>query len=227
MRQQMKLSPRATTLDDIYAYLFNQIATLQLAPNTKISEADIAAQFGVSRQPVRDAFHRLENDGLLLIRPQRATIVRPFSTRAIEKSRFVRRAVEKEVLYLAALHCDDSGKAELDEAITQQKQIIKLKDYSKFNQLDYNFHKIFARIAKAEFAFDVIMQEKSKVDRLCVLSLSNEDRMPELVDDHVKLAEAVKAHDASKAVEILMLHLGRLDETITQIYQTNQEFFED
>ena len=51
--------------------------------------------------------------------------------------------------------------------------------------------------------------------------------MPELVDDHVKLAEAVKAHDASKAVEILMLHLGRLDETITQIYQTNQEFFED
>ena len=70
---------------------------MQLEPGAKISEAEIAAQFGISRQPVRDAFRRLENRRLLLIRPQRATEVRRFSMRQIEKARFIRSAIEKEV----------------------------------------------------------------------------------------------------------------------------------
>jgi len=106
MSQGIAAKERRTTVDDVFDYLHEQIATLQLKPGDRISEADIAAQFGVSRQPVRDAFSRLANSDLLLIRPQRATEVRRFSKRAIEKARFVRAAIDKEVLRRAALHCD-------------------------------------------------------------------------------------------------------------------------
>ena len=104
-----KSSSRVTTLDDIFNYLYDEITNLRLAPGDKISEAEIAAKFAVSRQPVRDAFRRLENLDLLLIRPQRATEVKRFSTREIEKSRFVRQAVEKEVLFRAAQKCSDTA----------------------------------------------------------------------------------------------------------------------
>ncbi len=226
MAQLTRLSERRTIVDDIFDHLHEEIASMRLRPGDRISEADIASRFGVSRQPVRDAFSRLANLDLLLIRPQRATEVRRFSAREIEKSRFVRAAVEKQVLALAAKHCNPSGAAMLDAALADQAAAIDAGDVERFGTLDYAFHELLCRIAKADFAFDVIMKEKSKVDRLCMLSLSKEDRMPELVADHTEIAEAVKAHDAERAVEAGMKHLGRLDETIARISETNANYFE-
>ena len=226
MVQITQLSERRTCVDDIFDHLHEEILSLRLRPGDKISEADVSARFGVSRQPVRDAFRRLANLDLLLIRPQRATEVRRFSAREIEKSRFVRAAVEYEVLRRAAQHCDAKGSERLDAALARQNKAIRDRDVEGFGALDYEFHQILCSIAKADFAFDVIKTEKSKVDRLCMLGLSKEDRMPELVADHHAIAEAVKNHDSSKAVEIGALHLSRLDETIERISATNANFFD-
>ena len=226
MNMLSKSLPRASTLDDIFEYLYNEISNLRLAPSDKISEADIAAKFGVSRQPVRDAFRRLENLDLLLIRPQRATVVKRFSIREIEKSRFVRQSVEKEVLLRAAQNCDVAGGRLLDKEIEAQTILVKDKNYDDFRELDYAFHKTLCLIAKADFAFDVIMQEKSKVDRLCLLSLSREDRLIDLVADHKRIAEAVKSNDAQAAIDEGMFHLARLNKTISHIYEKNANYFE-
>lgn len=226
MVQVNQIGERRTSVDDIFDYLYEEILSLGLRPGDKISEADIAARFGVSRQPVRDAFSRLANLDLLLIRPQRATEVKRFSTREIVKSRFVRASVEKEVLRLASQNCDAKGAALLDAALIKQDAAINAQDVDTFGVLDYAFHQTLCGIAKAEFAFDIIMAEKSKVDRLCKLSLSKQDRMPELLDDHRAIAEAVKTHNAAAAVEAGALHLSRLDETIAWISATNASYFE-
>ncbi len=226
MVQLTQFGERRTSADDIFDYLHEEILSLGLRPGDKISEADIAARFGVSRQPVRDAFSRLANLDLLLIRPQRATEVRRFSAREIAKSRFVRAAVEKEVLRRAAQNCDATGAAQLDAALAEQENAIRERDVDGFGALDYEFHRTLCGIAQADFAFDVIMSEKSKVDRLCMLGLSKEDRMPELVADHRAIADAVKEQDPDRAVEVGMRHLSRLDETIERISATNANYFE-
>lgn len=226
MAQAGQLGERRTSVDDIFDYLHDEILSMGLRPGDKISEADVASRFGVSRQPVRDAFSRLANLDLLLIRPQRATEVKRFSMREIVKSRFVRAAVEQEVLRRAARKCDGIGAAQLDAALEAQEKIIASKDFDAFGALDYEFHEKLCQIAGAEFAFDVIMAEKSKVDRLCMLGLSKETRMPDLVEDHRAIADAVKGHDAERAVEAGMLHLSRLDETIGRISATNANYFE-
>ncbi len=226
MAQVTQLGARRTTVDEVFDHLREEILSLRLRPGDKISEADVAAQFGVSRQPVRDAFSRLANLDLLLIRPQRATEVKRFSLREIVKSRFVRAAVESEVLRRAAKHCDAQGAALLAASLVAQEQAIKENDFEKFGALDYEFHKILCQIGQVDFAFDVIMAEKSKVDRLCLLSLSKENRMPELIVDHRAIAQAVQDHDADKAVEIGMHHLSRLDDTIDRITATNANYFE-
>ncbi|SDF45978.1 GntR family transcriptional regulator [Limimaricola pyoseonensis] len=226
MDQATQLGERRTTVDDIFDFLHEEILSLRLRPGDKISEADIAARFGVSRQPVRDAFSRLANLDLLLIRPQRATEVKRFSMKEIVKSRFVRAAVEREVLRLAAISCDAAGAVKLDEALAKQDRATVEKDVEGFGALDYAFHKTLCEIAGIDFAFDIIMAEKAKVDRLCMLGLSKEDRMPELVADHRAIAEAVKAHDAGRAIEVGMLHLSRLDKTIESISKNSSHYFE-
>jgi len=74
----------------VFDHLYDEIVSMRLLPGAKISEAEIAALFSVSRQPVRDAFSRLENLDLLLIRPQKATEIKRFSSAAITTARFVR-----------------------------------------------------------------------------------------------------------------------------------------
>ena len=67
-----ELRPRTVT-DQIFELLYERVVNLSLPPGAKLSEAEVAAQMGVSRQPVRDAFYRLSQLGFIQIRPQRAT----------------------------------------------------------------------------------------------------------------------------------------------------------
>ena len=226
MAQMRPAGDRRTSVDDIFNAIQDDILTLRLRPGDKISEAEVAARFNVSRQPVRDAFSRLANLDLLLIRPQRATEVRRFSMREIVKSRFVRAAVEKEVLRLAARNCDPIGAAQLEVALAAQDKALRENDVETFGKLDYAFHGTLCDIARADFAFDVILAEKSKLDRLCLLSLSQKNRMPQLAADHRAIAEAVQHNDEARAVAAGVLHLSRLDETIEQICVSNANYFE-
>ena len=220
------LGERRTSVDDVFDVLHEEIVSLQLKPGDRISEAEVAAKFGVSRQPVRDAFNRLANLDLLLIRPQRATVVRGFSMLQIEKARFVRACIEKEVVRLAATRCDETGVARLDAALLLQSAAVKIGDVSEFGRLDFEFHRTICAIAQAEFAFEVIQTEKAKVDRLCILGREKEQRLPNLFEDHRKIADAIKNHDAETAILVTEVHLARLEQTIERITQTNANFFE-
>ena len=227
MSNATQMWDRRTGVDVVANHLYEEITSLRLLPGAKISEAEIAARFGVSRQPVRDAFSRLENLDLLLIRPQKATEVKRFSIKAIEKARFVRAAIEVEVLRRACAECDAAGGKRLDACLDRQRKALAAQDADRFGTLDYEFHKTLCEIALVDFAFEVISAEKAKVDRLCILGLCKEDRMPQLIDDHEKIATAVKIGDPEAAVAAGMHHLSRLDSTIETIKAHNAAYFED
>ncbi len=226
MPSATQVRDRRTSVDVVFDHLRDQITSLTLLPGDKISESEIAAQFGVSRQPVRDAFSRLENLDLLLIRPQRATEVKRFSMREIEKSRFVRASIESEILRRAAQHCDAIGASQLDASLIQQTAVVEVDDYDRFGALDYQFHQTLCEIAKVDFAFEVIKQEKANVDRLCMLSLSKVNHLSQLLDDHERITECVRNHDGDGAVAVGMLHLSRLDSTIDEILKAHGDYFD-
>lgn len=227
MVQQIKTTERRTGVDSVFDYLYGEIVSMRLLPGAKISEAEIAKLFDISRQPVRDAFSRLENLDLLLIRPQKATEVKRFSSTAITTARFVRAAVETEVLRRAARICKQDGKELLDEQIAEQQLAVDENNGDQFRSLDYAFHAALCTVAQTDFAIDVIAQNKAKVDRLCVLGLSRNDKIDQLFDDHQQIATAVTGNNEEGAVKAGMLHLSRLDGTINAIRDENADYFYD
>lgn len=218
---------RTTGSDVVFDKLFEQITRLDLLPGTKISETEIAKTFGYSRQPVREAFTRLANLNLLLIRPQRATVVRPFSRKLIANARFVRAAIELEVVRAAARDRDTSLDGPLKANLREQADAIGAEDVAKFHELDYQFHRLLCASAKQAFAFDIIAENKAQVDRLCMLALTSKDAMGVLYDDHEKLLEALFEGDAEAADGVLRIHLDRLSPTIDAIYTTHQAYFDE
>ena len=218
---------RITSSDLVFEALFEKITQLELLPGTKIWETEVAKSVGLSRQPIREAFTRLANLNLLLIRPQRATIVRPFSRELIANARFVRKSIELEVVHLAATDRDRSIDDDLQANLREQSKAIGAEDVNKFHDLDYQFHKLLCASAKQSFAFEIIAENKAQVDRLCMLALTSKDAMATLYEDHKKLVSALMDGQADHATEVLRTHLDRLTPTIDAIYTTHVAYFDE
>ena len=226
MQKMVQTIERRTTIDAVYDELYDEIASLRIPPGAKLSEADIARRFGISRQPVRDAFTRLENKGLLLIRPQKATVVRGFSMPKIAHARFVRVAVELEVLRAACLVWDKDKAEQVWGNLDEQKSAVANNDSVAFHSLDYRFHKMICHLSGHPLAFETIEECKQSIDRLCVLSLDRQDEAAILVQDHEEIASALENHDDASAIEAARRHFARLDKTIDDIHAKHAEFFD-
>jgi len=226
MLQTTDLLERRTTTDVVFETLQEDIVSLKLLPGSKLSEAEVARNFGVSRQPVRDAFNRLANLDLVLIRPQKATEVRGFSIERIAHARFVRMAVELEVIHRACAVWDDRRAKIIESNLEQQQHAIEAGQPETFHVLDQEFHKLICELGGCPLAVKTIEECKQKVDRLCMLSLGRGHEAATLLKDHRKLSRALKKGSVEESTGITRQHLGRLDDTIEEVQRAHSEYFE-
>lgn len=217
---------RRTTADAVFEHLYDQIISLGILPGTKMSEAEVADQFGVSRQPVRDAFNRLGNMQLLLIQPQKATLVQKFSLSVIQSARFIRMGVELEIARAASQRWTSDWASRFDENLAAQGSAVQQNDTKAFHGLDEEFHGLLAELADQPAAFELVLEKKALVDRICVLSLKQGHEMQLLVDDHHRIIDAMSAGNAAKLDASLREHLSRIEKTIDRVRETHSEYFE-
>lgn len=218
---------RRTAADELFDEIRGDIDKMRLVPGTKITEAEFAKRYDVSRQPVREAFIRLDNLSLLQIRPQKATIVRRISKSAIQQARFVRASVEIEVARKACQVDKPESINAMEVMLEKQSECLKSKDVPGFNALDHDFHGQLCLMADCDFAIQVINDCKAKVDRLCILSLANENDAEKIYIDHVDIMRHLTNKDEKKLVQSIRDHLSRLDATIEFVQSEHSSYFED
>ncbi len=119
---QTALEPTKPLAPQLIAVLKRRIAAIELAPGSALSEKDIAAQFRVSRQPVREAFIKLSEAGLVEIRPSRGTWVMKISVREVCNARFVREAIESDLARHAAALATPQKVEALTDLIDRQRK---------------------------------------------------------------------------------------------------------
>lgn len=218
---------RMTTTEEVFRKLRSDIISLRLLPGTKISEVEVAKACDVSRQPVREAFMRLGELNLLEIRPQRATRVRKISHQDLKNTRFIRAAVEVEVVRAA---CQSAAQENLDliqENLNQQRLAVDAQDAEMLKSLDYEFHNLICIAADRVHAFKVISENKAHTDRACTLELSDAAGMLEVLEGHSEIFDAICDGDEETAVQKTRVHLQHLDTALTIASQNYPDFFED
>src|SRR5689334_25378391 len=109
----------------VFERLRGMIISLALPPGSALSRAELAAQFGVSSTPIRDALMRLEEEGLVDVFPQYATVVSRVDVRLAQQAHFLRQALELEIVRVLALKPDEALVTELNATIARQQQFLK------------------------------------------------------------------------------------------------------
>ncbi|MEI4487553.1 GntR family transcriptional regulator [Frigidibacter sp. MR17.14] len=204
--------------------LRERIIRNRLRPGERISEAEIALQFGVSRQPVREAFIKLAEEGLLEVRPQRGTFVRKISVAAVMDSRFVREAIEADIVKLLAEAPDAALVRELDRQLAAQRALVDV-DPQSFRPLDDEFHRTLAEGAGKTHAWSVIDGMKTQMDRVRQLST---ERFPtdKLIDHHTRVVRAIEAGDPAAAEAAMRLHLREILNDLPVVQSSLPELFD-
>lgn len=215
---------RPSVTDTIFDELHRQIVRMDLPPGTKMSEADVAEIMGVSRQPVRDAFYRLSVLGFLTIRPQRATVVAAISEQAVMQARFIRAAIEAETVRVACEKLDQADMAALEDILAQQERAVADRDAPAFHDLDDRFHREICERAGHGYAWDIIRENKSHMDRVRMLSLSFASN--DAFGDHVRVLRALQSRDPALAMAEMHTHLIRIKTQIRRIRAEHDHFFE-
>lgn len=216
---------RVSSTDQVYEVLYQQVLSLALPPDTKLSEAEVAKQLGVSRQPVRDAFFRLSNLGFLLIQPQKATRVTKIRVQDIHKARFVRTSVEIEVMRRAVEIFEAEDFAALEANLKEQKQAVDQGDREWFHKLDNAFHQLICQRAGVGLVWDLIMESKAHTDRVRFLSLASGSMRA--WEDHVQIVKMLKSGDVDAAVTAMRDHLSSIQVIIDQLREENHSWFLD
>lgn len=194
-------------------------------PGSQLSEAEVAKAFGVSRQPVREAFIKLAEEELVEIRPQRGTFVRKISASAVLDARFVREAIEADVVRLVAQAPDPATLQELGRLIEAQRKVAG-NDPRAFVPLDDAFHRTLAQAAGRTYAWTVIENLKSQMDRVRQLS-TRKFPMARLIAQHEAVVAAIAAGDLAGAEAAMREHLRAILTDLPLIRESLPEYFDD
>jgi DNA-binding GntR family transcriptional regulator len=219
------LDPGLPVAPQVHARVQRRILTGELPPGARLSESDIAAAYGVSRQPVREAFIKLAEEGLLEVRPQRGSYVRRISVQAVLDARFVREAIEADVVRLLAARPDAALAARLSALVDAQGAALAAGDAAGFVPLDDAFHRTLAEAAGKPVAWAVIEGMKAQMDRVRELSAVRRNR-DGLVVQHRAIVAAIAAGDAPAAEAAMRRHLREILHDLPAIRATFPDHFD-
>ena len=208
----------------VYRILREQIIQAELLPGERLSESDVAKTLSVSRQPVREAFIKLSEEGLVQVLPQRGTFVTRISVASVMDVRFVREAIEADVVRVVAEAHAAETVEELRRQIAEQRKVPQ-QDRAGFLRLDELFHRTLAAAAGKAYAWTVIESVKAQMDRVRFLSV-DEMQVGRLIDQHEKIVDGIAAGDMAAAEKATRLHLREILSSLPEIARSRSDLFD-
>ncbi|HEY8391814.1 MAG TPA: GntR family transcriptional regulator [Capillibacterium sp.] len=220
------METRKTTTDLIYEALRSDINTLKLKPGELISEARMAKKYNVSRAPVRDAIRRLQQDNLVLVKPQVGTIVAPVS---LEKARDicqVRLLLEPYAAEIAAEKITDEDIQILDQqfvllaSYTEQGEnpgkIGELKEKCIY-ETDSVLHKIIWRLCGNKEIYRIIDGYQDEIHRIRQSTLKLANRAVPTEKEMRMIYQALREKDSQAARKAMYDHILNLKTAVEEV----------
>jgi DNA-binding GntR family transcriptional regulator len=199
----------------IYQLIRDDILRGRLPTNSRLKASALAASYGTSTNPVREALQQLRGEGFVVITPNRGARVRSID------DQFVRDIYEMEMLiepYLTGWYVDlatDEDIARL-EALQQRIEETGFDDTVRYSELDTRFHRIFYDKHYNRHAVDLWWKHRD------ILSAMSRDipfarwRGEAIIREHRELIACVKRHDAAGAANVVAMHVRGSGQHLTE-----------
>lgn len=201
------------TSDGVYAQLKEQILHLELPPGAAISEIETAEKYSISRTPVRDAFKRLEREGLLEIRPHIGTFISLIDLNAVSDVLYIREVLEYSVLSDLSRMYDKSQDLRIRLILQSQKELLEsdmpIEELSRaFITSDNEFHTALFDAAGKKNIIKFLYAYNSQYERFrTFINFNGKEDLQKLYESHIKIWECITTNNLNDLKDCITHHL--------------------
>lgn len=199
-----------TKAQEIQQTLAEEIVKGRLKPGTSLDETVFAANFGVSRTPIREAIRQLEAIGLVETRPHRGAVVTDISVDRLENMFAVMAELETLCAGWAATAMSPEEKTRLEQIWEDGREPADRGDLETFIDLNELFHETIYEGAHNPFLAEMVRGVKIRLMPFRRLKLDSRDRLQASQKDHAAIVAAIRSGDAEAAREAMRQHTGAM-----------------
>ena len=197
------LSPRAL-YQDVAERLRQQIFARQLEPGSWIDELKLAAEFGISRTPLREALKVLATEGLVTMKVRRGAYVTEMSADDVAQVYHLLGVLESDAAARVAEHASDDERMELARLHAQLERQVRQRD--AFFATNEQFHMALLHIAGNRWAVQVATDLRKVMKLNRHHSLFKRGRLAESLAEHRALMRAIEGRDPAAAQALMRAH---------------------
>ena len=196
----------------VFESIQSAIKDKSLPPGKRVTEADLAAQLNVSKTPVREAFIKLRQIGLLEPDGRRAWRVIQLSRPTIDDACEVREALEVSAARAAAERATADQRSAISDAAARSLEAAKAGDNTTFRAWDDRFHRAVAGASENVRLRGLIDDTLLLIATLRLRDLPHRQASIECAQAHVAIAEAIAAGMPAEAGESMRAHVQQVKE---------------
>jgi DNA-binding GntR family transcriptional regulator len=203
-----------------YEYIRDQIVNLGFKPGEYIADSEIAAQLDISRTPVREAFHRLEKEGLLINEARRGWKIYTLSLEDIQEIFDIKIAVEGMVARKAAECQDGQLREALQDILETMQGAAEGGSAEDWLESDRQLHNILFQMAGNQRANAIVENLNAQWHRVRIGFVALQGRTRRSADEHTSIVECILAGDGEGAETGMRTHLNQVRQELVYLLVT-------
>lgn len=203
---QIDLSARRPLRDEAYLALRRAILTGQFKPGERLIERDIAARLGLSRNPVREAFRRLEQERLVTVNRQ-GVVVQALDPREVEELYQIRQHLEVLAIRLAVRHFTPAYRQQLQAILQRTTRALAEHDQAQVVEASIDFHRTIAEMSGNQRLARLVFEIGEEIQRFRTLNIQESTRTPIAVREHRQILAALSRRDEKRATRLMAEHI--------------------
>lgn len=193
--------------EQVFEHLENNILTGKYQRGEILTEQILVTDLGVSRTPVREALHRLEQEHVIEI-TSKGILILGVTEQDLEDIFAIRLRIEGLASYSAAQKMTPEQLAELKETLELQEFYVSRQDPERIKTMDSRFHQLIYRYCGSAVLNDTLLPLHKKVQKYRRASVENNSRAQQSAREHRAIYEAIEARDAALAEKYTVEHIA-------------------
>ncbi len=208
----MKLSnsfkERKSLGQDVFEYLKKAIIDQTIEPGSRLVESKIADMLGISRTPLREAFHKLEREDWIEKISSGGFQVVTLTKDDIEQTFGIRSVLEAYAAQLAAQNHTAKDLVPLEKKMKEYQNCLEQnKDSDKLHEINTQFHDLLYSLSKSPRLIKMINQLRAQISIFRQIILKQTEYAHESNEDHIQMLDAIKNRDGEKVDQLVRQHI--------------------
>lgn len=202
--------------DVVFNTLRNAILKGELEPGEKLMEKKLSEKLGVSRTPIREAIHKLELEGLVVMTPRKSAEVASITEEDLTDVLEVRRVLESLAIDLACKNITNDIIAELEDNLVRFNAAVKKNDITEIATTDVEFHETIYKSTGNRRLIQILNNLREQMYRYRLEYIKDRQTRDNLVIEHRRIIDALRERDKEKGKKAILNHIEKQETTILE-----------